>query len=525
MRVVSGRSRGASSRAALARGASARPARPGLLPRGRARSAAGRHAGRAARRPTAVAVGVEAEAEGSEDGNAMWEVLEVEHTELEGCRVQAEVTVPAEIVDFCWAKVVEAWGGELKLPGFRKGAKIPESMVIDSYGEDHFRRKILEDILFNTLAKALDPVAERAVEESEQILSDPDELLAALAKGQPLTYRAAVDVVPQPKWKGAYTGLRVEVEDVTSPELAAANVEAAVRAKQKEVSSLSVVQGRPLAMGDVAVLKIKCVKKGTDIPMMDIPPNGVQVDTEDGSFIEGFMEQVVGMDVGEKKSFELTFPETWDIESMRGVASEFEVEVREMFERELPELDEEFAAELVPSAATMEEARAQLLAADAAESREALEKLVQETLLDALAAQLEVEVPKSMVVDAGRQEYYTQLLEAQATGRLTHDVVKQLSEEAMVMNYTDQNYARLLNMAMRSLAIDTLARDEDLQVTEEQFNAELAAAKAEFDAQGQEYDENQLQLIVTQKLETEITLDWLLKHSEVEVVPHGGAAK
>ena len=48
--------------------------------------------------------------------------------------------------------MVEAWGGEMKLPGFRKGAKIPERMVIDSYGEDHFRRKILEDILFNTLA-------------------------------------------------------------------------------------------------------------------------------------------------------------------------------------------------------------------------------------------------------------------------------------------------------------------------------------------------------------------------------------
>ena len=114
------------------------------------------------------------------------------------------------------------------------------------------------------------------MEESEQILSDPDELLAALAKGQPLTYRAAVDVVPQPKWKGAYTGLRVEVEDVTSPELAAANVEAAVRAKQKEVSSLSVVQGRPLAMGDVAVLKIKCVKKGTDI-VSKIGRKGVSV--------------------------------------------------------------------------------------------------------------------------------------------------------------------------------------------------------------------------------------------------------
>ena len=457
-------------------------------------------------------------AAGAGDGSELWESLGVQVRDLPGCRVQADVEVPAEVVDFAWGNVVERFGAEMEPPpGFRKGARIPESLVVANAGVEVVKSKVIEEILYNSMGKALEGVAERAVEESEEILTPYEELAGSLAPGQPLRYSCAVDVTPELKWKGSYEGLEVVVE---APGLLAEDeanaVEQTIREKRADKAVLRVAE-RGLEMGDSAIVQMTCVKKGTDVPLMQVPEKGFQVDTENPEYVPGFIEAILGMEAGGQKEFDLTIPDDFDTESLRGMTGTFDVQMKEVFARDLPDVDDDFAAYLCDGCSTMEEARARLLEEQQETSRAALDVATQEAVVAKLAELADVELPQSVLVDSGRQAYLTELLEAQAKGALTYEVVQQMSAEPMVMNYVKANEEKLRKMALSSLALDTVQKEQQLEVDREAFLAELENAKKDFQKMDQEFDQQQLENIVTERLQTQLCIQWLVENSTITV--------
>merc|ERR1711871_825100 len=143
-------------------------------------------------------------------------------------------------------------------------------------------------------------------------------------------------------------------------------------------------------------------------------------------------------------------------------------------------------------------------------SRAALEVATQEAVVAKLAEIADVELPQSLLVDSGRQAYLTELLEAQAKGALTYEVVQQMSSEPMVMNYVNANEDKLRKMALSSLALDTVQKEQRLEVDREAFLAELERAQKDFKQMDQEFDQQQ-ENIVTERLQTQLCLEWLVK--------------
>ena len=165
----------------------------------------------------------------------------------------------------------------------------------------------------------------------------------------------------------------------------------------------------------------------------------------------------------------------------------------------------------------MEEARAKLLEEQREMSRAGLEIATQEAVVAQLAELADVELPQSLLVDSGRQAYLTELLEAQAKGALTYEVVQQMSSEPMVMNYVKANEDKLRKMALSSLALDTVQKEQRLEVDREAFLAELESAQKDFKQMDQEFDQQQLENIVTERLQTQLCLEWLVKRSRITV--------
>ena len=490
-----------------------------MAARGAARGGrGGRGAARGCGVPAGRARAFRVAAAAAAGGGELWDALGVQVQDMPGCRVQADVEVPADVVDYAWNSVVERFGAEMDPPaGFRKGAKIPESIVVANAGVEAVKSKVIEEILYNSMGRALEGVADRAVEDSEEILTSYEELAGGLAPGQPLRYSCAVDVTPELKWKGTYEGMEivVEVPGQTAEDEERA-VEQKIREKRADKAVLRVAE-RGLEMGDSAIVQMTCVKKGTDIPLMQVPEKGFQVDTENPDYIDGFIEEILGMEAGGQKSFDLTIPDDFDTESLRGMTGTFDVSMKEVFARDLPEVDDEFAAYLADGCTTMEEAREKLLEEQREMSRAALEVATQEAVVAQLAELADVELPQSLLVDSGRQAYLTELLEAQAKGALTYEVVQQMSSEPMVMNYVNANEDKLRKMALSSLALDTVQKEQRLEVDREAFLAELESAQKDFKQMDQEFDQQQLENIVTERLQTQLCLEWLVKRSRITV--------
>ena len=252
-------------------------------------------------------------------------------SELGDSRVRVDVEVGPEEVEREVERTARTLGGDLKIPGFRKG-KVPPPVVIQRVG----RQAVLDE----AVRRALPGWYEEAIGAAGiAAVGDPKVDLAELPeKGAPLAFSIEVGVRP-PARLGEYRGLEAPRRQ---PDVADEAVERELDRLRERVASLETVE-RPAARGDFVVLDFLGTLHGE--PFEGGEARGQLLELGSGRLVGDFEEQLEGASAGEEREVRVTFPDDYRVERLAGQEAVFEVTVREVKEKRLPQADDDFAAE------------------------------------------------------------------------------------------------------------------------------------------------------------------------------------
>lgn len=375
------------------------------------------------------------------------------------------VEVSAEQVnaalDKAFAKVVK----QINVPGFRKG-KMPRQMFEKRFGAEALYQDALEIIIPDAYSNAIDETGIIPVDYPQISGTENFE------KGQAFTFTAEVTVKPEPTL-GDYKGLEVTKlpTEVTDEE-----IEAQIQELLAKKAELEVKEDEAIVTGDTATIDFEGFLgeeafeggKGEDYAL----------EIGSGSFIPGFEDQLVGVKAGESKDVVVTFPEEYHAAELAGKEATFKVTVKEVKTKVLPELNDDFAKEVDAEVATVEELRTKLKEKAAAEKQADSDASLRDELVEKATANATIDVPESMInneLDRMVQEFGQRLqmqgmnleLYFQFSGQTEEDLRTQMKEDA-------ETRVRV------SLTLEAIGKAENIEVTQEDINAELEKMAGQF---------------------------------------------
>lgn len=347
--------------------------------------------------------------------------------------------------------------GQISVPGFRKG-KVPRKIIEKNYGKGTF---------YEDAANELIPVAyDEAVQESGlEVMSRPDVDVTQIESGKPFIFTAEVAVKPEVTL-GDYKGIEVEVEKA---EVTEEDVQSELDKVLEQNSRLVDVTDRAVAMDDQIIIDF-------DGFVNDEPFEGGKGEDYDltigsGSFIDTFEEQLVGANIGDHVSVNVSFPEDYHSEALKGAPARFEVDVKAIKVKEMPVLDDEFAQD-VSEFDTLDAYKADIEKTVLDTKEDAAKQEKQQKVMVAVIANAEMALPAPMVdLEAENMTYeFAQRLQSQ--GMKLEDYFKYTGQSMDTMK--DQMKIQAEDRLKSRFVLETIAATENLEVSEEEYEAELA---------------------------------------------------
>ncbi|CAI9088328.1 OLC1v1022633C1 [Oldenlandia corymbosa var. corymbosa] len=448
--------------------------------------------------------------------------LKVTETQEPNSRVRLSVEVPPEVCEDCHNRIIQEFMKRAKVPGFRPGHNVPESILVNYIGKQNIQKAIIESILKRTLPHAMSSIAGKALDDSLRIVTKFSEMEKTYSSSNSLRYDVVVDVAPELKWipEGGYKNLKIVVQ-IDSEITAQIASEEELKRRHKSLGALKIVTERGLQLGDVAILDISATTFEEDKSAAKKIPSaeskGFQFDTEDADkILPGFLESIVGMQREESRTFPYVFPETWAQEDLRGVRANFTVECKELFYRDLPELNDSIANKLLPGCKTLDEVKESLLQKCLEVEQTAKEQAADNAILDRISKMIEVDIPRSLFEEQGRQLYGAQLLQLQANSKLSEKQLAYLSSPKAVNEFLETNKENIHHIIKQNLAVGDIFKRENLQFSTDELVKEVQNSISEFKKHNQEYDEDRVKEQVQEVLEGAKVLEWLREHAEIE---------
>ncbi|MFO5527975.1 MAG: trigger factor [Cuspidothrix sp.] len=442
--------------------------------------------------------------------------MKVTQEKLPASQIGLEIEITPEITKQKYEQVIKNLTSTLNIPGFRKG-KVPRQILVQRLGIPRIKAAALEEIIQEGIDKAIKQEAITAIGQP-QLRSSFDDLITNYQPGEPLTFVAAVDVVPEVQLK-EYTGLQAKAEEIKYDPTQIDNI---IEEQRQKLATLVPVEGRAAEINDVAVIDFKGViakAEGEDPDTEPTPiPGGegtdFQVELQEDKFIPGFVLGIVGMNPGETKEVAAQFPDPYGNEELAGKPALFTITLKELKTKELPELDNDFVQE-ISDFETVEQLRTSLEERYQQEAADKTKENQQEALLTELLNHVEVDLPTTFIdqeVDAMLTQTAMKLSQQGIDVRklFTQDVIPQLR---------DRSKPEAIERLKRSLALQEIGKRESIAVTSEEVQARVIELMAEY--ADQELDENRLRGVVEEEMLTKKIVDWLLEHSSVELVPQG----
>ncbi|RDY24452.1 trigger factor [Romboutsia maritimum] len=382
--------------------------------------------------------------------------MKAELIKKEGNKVTFKLTVDNNKFESAVNKAYNKTKGKYNIPGFRKG-KAPRVVIETQYGKGVFYNDAI-DMLFPE-------VYPEAIKELNIDPIDRPELdIEEISKDNGLVILGTVEVKPEFEL-GSYKGIEVaKVDNTVSEDEITLRLEE-MRNKNARVLS---VEDKALANNDTAVIDFEGFESGEAFE----GGKGENYSLVIGSntFIPGFEEQLVGKKAGEELEVNVTFPEEYHAENLAGKPVVFKVKINDVKVKELPELDDEFAKD-TSEFDTLAQLRADVRAKAEEEAVKKAEAEMRNAIVEKVAANTEIEIPKAMVesqIDNMLMELNYQLqyqgLNLQQLLQMTGRTIEELREERR------EDAERLVKS---SLVIEAVAKAENVEVSDEEFNAEL----------------------------------------------------
>ena len=314
--------------------------------------------------------------------------MSVQIEKLENSMAKLTIETSAEELEKALENAFQKNKNKISVPGFRKG-KVPRQMIEKMYGPAVFYEDAANELIPQEYEKALD-------ECEEDIVSSPEINVTQIEKGKPFVFTALVALKPEVKL-GKYKGVKVEKADT---EVTDEEVDAEINREREHNARNIEVTDRAVKDGDMTIIDFEGFVDG--VAFEGGKGENYPLTIGSGAFIPGFEEQLVGAEIGKEVEVNVTFPEDYQASELQGKAAVFKCTVKEIKEKELPELDDEFASE-VSEFDTLAEYKAdvkdKLTEKKVKEAKETKESAV----IEAIVTDSEMEIPGPMLETQQRQ--------------------------------------------------------------------------------------------------------------------------
>ena len=380
--------------------------------------------------------------------------LQVE--KLEKNMAKLTIEVEAGELDKAIESAYQKNKSKISIPGFRKG-KAPRKMIEQMYGKEVFYEDAANALIPSAYAKAVD-------ECEEEIVSQPTIDVVQAEAGKPFIFTAEVALKPEVTL-GKYKGVEVEAIDVTVTD---EDVNAAIDRERENNARTVTVEDRAVKEKDVVTLDFEGFVDG--VAFEGGKGENYPLTIGSKTFIPGFEEQLVGAELNKEVEVNVTFPEDYQAEELAGKAAVFKCTVKEIKEKQLPELDDEFASEVSEFetlAEYKEDVKKNLTEKKEADAKNQKEQKV----IEAIIADAKMDIPEAMVVSQQRQmaEDFAQRLQMQGLSIEQYFQFTGLTGETFLAQMKPQAENRIKTR----LVLEAVAAAENMVVSDEEYKDEL----------------------------------------------------
>jgi trigger factor len=376
--------------------------------------------------------------------------MKTEFVDVNETRKNLRVEIPTEQVNAEIDRIAKDYSRKARIPGFRPG-KAPARVI-----KQRYREQILHDVAHDLIPRAIDDaLRERGVEAVEP----PDVRDVTVDEGQPLTFTASFDTVP-PFETGDYAALSLRKPE---SHVETEAVDLALQRLRERAARYEPVEGRGIEQGDTAVVDLE--RKDAD--GKTDPHENVSIELGAKANPPGFDEQLLGLEAGAIKTFDVHYPADYTITELANTDVTYTVTVKSLKRRVLPELDDEFAKDL-GEFETLDALRSRVREDLEHEARHTAERDVRAELMKQLAARVPFEIPPSLVereLDRRLEDFARRLMEQKIDPRQAgidwdafRESQRELSREAVA----------------GAIYLDEVARREQLDPTPDEIEQEVA---------------------------------------------------
>lgn len=389
--------------------------------------------------------------------------MSVQVEKLEKNMAKLTIEVSAEELEKAVQAAYLKERGKISVPGFRKG-KVPRNMIEKMYGAGIFYEDAANTLIQENYPAAVD-------ECGEDIVSRPTIEVTQIESGKPFIFTAEVALRPEVKL-GKYLGVQVTKIDTTVSD---AEVEEALEKERNNNARTVSVTDRAAAMGDTAVIDFEGFVDGVAFEGGKGENHSLELGSH--SFIDTFEDQLVGKNAGDEVEVNVTFPEEYHAADLAGKPAVFKVKINEIKAKELPELDDEFAqdvSEFDTLAEYKEDLKKQLAEQKENEAKrtkedEAIQKIIDKSVMEIPEAMLETQC-ENMVND------FAQRIAQSGLSMEQYMQFSGLTIEKLKEQVRPEAETRIKS----SLVLEQIAKDENIEVTDAEIDAEVEKMAAAY---------------------------------------------
>ncbi len=375
---------------------------------------------------------------------------------LDGSMAKLTITVPAEEFTKAITSAYNKQKSKFSVPGFRKG-KVPQAFIEKMYGAAIFYEDAANQLINEYYPKELENC-------EEEITSNPEIDVTQIEKGKDFIFTATVAVKPEIKI-GDYKGVEIEKIDTTVTD---EDVMAEILKDQKENGRKIDVTDRAAQMDDEVTINFEGFVD--DVAFEGGKGENYKLTLGSHSFIDTFEDQIVGKNIGDKFDVNVTFPEEYHVEDLKGKPAVFKVELLAISTLELPELDDEFASD-VSSFETFAEYKEDKKKTLEVKKEEQAKREKHSKVVEKIAEAAEVEIPEAMI------KYNQERIMNEMSQRMMYQGL-QMEQYLQLMGTTKEEFLERVKpdaiaRIKTSLVLEAVAAAENIVASDDDVDAEI----------------------------------------------------